>query len=67
MNIFSSVGTKMVSVEAKVIRADGTVEDLGAIAFWHANPLRRLQWKLGRWLRGLPVGRINKGAPNGNP
>ncbi len=34
------------TIEAKVIRANGTVEDLGVISYWHRNPLRRLWWRL---------------------
>lgn len=45
--------TPTATVEAKVIRADGRVEDLGRIAYWHPNPLRRVAWRVGRWLRGL--------------
>lgn len=30
------------SIEAVVIRADGTREDLGTVAYWHANPVRRV-------------------------
>jgi hypothetical protein len=37
---------KSVSLEAVVIRADGTREDLGTIAYWHKNPLRRLYYRL---------------------
>jgi hypothetical protein len=37
---------KSVSLEAVVIRADGTREDLGTIAYWHKNPLRRLYHRL---------------------
>lgn len=33
-------------LEAVVIRADGTREDLGAVAYYHRNPLRRLAWRL---------------------
>lgn len=33
---------KSVEMSAVVIRADGTTEDLGVIAEWHRNPLRRL-------------------------
>jgi hypothetical protein len=29
-----------------VTRADGTVEDLGVVAYYHRNPLRRLAWRL---------------------
>jgi hypothetical protein len=31
-----------IEVQAVVIRADGTREDLGTISYWHRNPLRRL-------------------------
>ena len=36
---------KQVEIEAVVIRADGTREDLGTISYWHKNPLRRLAHK----------------------
>lgn len=53
MGIFSSmVGVRMVSVEAVVTRADGTVEDLGVIAFAHKNAFKMLTWKMGRGLAG---------------
>lgn len=32
------------SIDAVVIRADGTREDLGTVTYWHRNPLRRL-WR----------------------
>lgn len=44
----ATAGVSQVSIEARVIRADGTVEDLGAIAFWHRNPLKRLAWRIAR-------------------
>lgn len=34
------------SIEAVVIRADGTVERLGVVSYWHRNPLRRWAWRL---------------------
>lgn len=38
-----------VTVEAKVIRKDGTVEDLGEVAAWHRNPfLNAFKRALGR-------------------
>lgn len=39
-------GFKEVVIEATVIRADGTREELGQISYWHKNPLRRLAHKL---------------------
>lgn len=29
-------------ISATVIRADGTVEELGVISYWHKNPIKRL-------------------------
>jgi len=40
---------KEASIAAVVIRADGTVEDLGVVSYWNRNPLRRLIWKVKRW------------------
>lgn len=37
---------KQTTIEAVVIRADGTREDLGVISYWHRNPLRRLWWRI---------------------
>lgn len=33
---------KEITIEAVVIRADGTKEDLGVISYWHKNRLKRL-------------------------
>ena len=59
MSSFPATTTlNQVSVEARVIRRDGTVEDLGAVAFWHKNPLRRMAWRLGQIVRGRSPGRV---------
>lgn len=34
------------TLEATITRADGRVERLGTIAYWHKNPLRRWAWAL---------------------
>jgi hypothetical protein len=34
------------SIEAVVIRADGTRENLGTVSYWNKNPFRRLLWRL---------------------
>jgi hypothetical protein len=44
----ASAGVESMSVEAVVIRADGTREDLGQIAYWNRNPLKRLAWRIRR-------------------
>lgn len=33
------------TLSAVKTRADGTVEDLGVIAYYHRNPLRRWLWQ----------------------
>lgn len=38
------------TVRIVVTRADGTVQDLGVVAYWHRNPLRRLASAVRRWL-----------------
>jgi hypothetical protein len=50
-NISAKAGVRSVSFEAVIQRADGTVEDLGQIAYWDKNPLRRLAWRVSRLLR----------------
>jgi hypothetical protein len=43
---------KKITVEAKIIRADGKVENLGVISAYYSNPIKRLlhlvKSKLGR-------------------
>lgn len=34
------------TIEAVIIRANGDVEDLGVVAYWHRNPIRRLWWRV---------------------
>lgn len=42
----ANAGVKSVSFEAVITRADGTVEDLGTVAYWHEDWWRRLAWRL---------------------
>jgi hypothetical protein len=42
-------GVVRTEVFATVIRADGRVEELGSIAYWHRNPFKR--W----WVRHFKV------------
>lgn len=46
-------------LQARIIRADGTIEELGTVAYWHRNPLMRL-WH--RWVGGIK-GRFHPIAP----
>lgn len=44
---------KEASISAVVTRADGTVEHLGIISYWHRNPLRRVAWRVKQGLKEL--------------
>jgi len=46
---------KSAEIIATIIRADGTIEHLGRISYWHKNPLRRLAWRVQRFLKGLSL------------
>jgi hypothetical protein len=37
---------KEIEIQAVVIRADGTREDLGQVSYWHKNPIKRLIHKV---------------------
>ena len=37
-------------LSAQIIRADGTVEDLGTIQYWNSNPIKRIIWRIKTWL-----------------
>lgn len=39
------------SLEAVVVHADGTREELGCIAYTDSNLIEQLRWNLGTWLR----------------
>jgi hypothetical protein len=41
------VGTSIqdATLSIRVIRADGTIEDYGIVAFYHKNPIVRFAWK----------------------
>jgi hypothetical protein len=50
--MFAGLKAKEASIEAVVIRADGTRQNLGRVSYWHRNPLRRLLWWLFQSFRG---------------
>ena len=37
---------KRQTISAVITRADGTVENLGVIAYWHRNPVMRMLYKI---------------------
>jgi hypothetical protein len=46
-----------ISIQAKVIRANGDIEDLGTISYWHKSWFKRLQHRI----RHGRTGKITKG------
>jgi hypothetical protein len=42
---------KEIHLMATITRADGTVEELGVIDYWHKSPIKRMIWKLKKFLR----------------
>lgn len=42
---------KEATLSAVITRADGRVENLGTIAYWHRNPLRRALWAIRRAIK----------------
>ena len=42
---------KSLQISAKIIRADGTVENQGTIQYWSQNPFKRFLWKIKKWLQ----------------
>jgi hypothetical protein len=50
-DVTASGQLKQMVVEAVVIRADGTREDLGVISYWHKNPLKRFWFEVKKFFR----------------
>jgi hypothetical protein len=47
-----SENVKEASFSVKVIRADGSIEDLGIIAYYSSNIFKNIWWKLKNYLKG---------------
>ena len=46
-----SVPAKEATIEMVITRADGTIENLGVVSYWHRNPLKRLAWRVKKYLK----------------
>ena len=46
MDMQVAANIKSAELQAVIIRADGTRVELGTIAYFHKNPLKRMLWKL---------------------
>lgn len=47
-----SVPAREATIELVVTRADGTVENLGVVSYWHRNPFKRLAWRVTHFFKG---------------
>ena len=45
-----NTNAKEAQIIATITRADGTVEELGVIDYWHKNPIKRIIWRIKKWL-----------------
>lgn len=50
--MLTQANVKSATVEATIIKADGTRIPLGTIAAWHRNPVKRLAHNLWCWIKG---------------
>lgn len=41
---------KQMEISAIITRADGTIENLGTIQYWHKNLFKRILWRIKKWL-----------------
>lgn len=41
---------KELQLVATIRRADGTIVELGVIDYWHKNPIKRIIWRIKKWL-----------------
>jgi hypothetical protein len=48
--IITNAKVKQMELSARITRADGTIEDLGTIQYWHKNPFKRIIWRIKKWL-----------------
>jgi hypothetical protein len=44
---------KEIKLIATITRANGTIEELGVIDYWHKNPMKRFVWKLKKFLERI--------------
>ena len=47
----TNLDAKEIQIIATITRANGTVEELGVIDYFHSNPIKKLIWRIKKWLR----------------
>lgn len=51
--ILTNAKAKEAAIAITVIRANGRVEELGTVCYWHRNPLKRWMWEIKNFFRGI--------------
>jgi hypothetical protein len=51
MIVNSDLNARTAEVRLVITRADGRVEDLGRVAYWHRNPIRRALGNALIWIK----------------
>lgn len=46
----AKTNAKEIQLVATIRKADGTIVELGVIDYWHKNPIKRLIWRIKKWL-----------------
>ena len=46
----TNLDAKEIQLIATITRADGTVEELGIIDYYHQNPIKMFIWRFTTWL-----------------
>lgn len=47
----TNLDAKEIQLIASIVRADGTVEELGVIDAFYKNPLKQLIWNIKKWIK----------------
>lgn len=55
MQLLARTKCREASLEAEIVRGDGTIIPLGVVSYYHWNPLKRLHWRL---TQGRKVARL---------
>ena len=58
LKVVAGIKPRSAEISAVVIRADGRREELGTIAYYHRNPLRRFVWRVKQFFKGVYNGAL---------
>lgn len=52
-SLLTRANVREATIEAVITRADGRIERLGVVSYWHRNPLRRLAFAVKRKIKDI--------------